>query len=109
MEADCLGPVGARDLQVLNRSARKASQIPPPIFGRNKQIDGTNQVAYFAALVRLFNARPGIIKFLPEIFRFISQNCGLREKIKDGTVRACDWRIKFPAGKDADAARAHSL
>jgi len=39
---------------------------------------------------------------------FVEEHGGVREKIEDGAVGACDRCVKLPAGENGDSAGAHS-
>src|SRR5437899_806903 len=108
-EGDRFGLPGACNPEVLNVSTGQTGQFLPPIIRREVQISGPDQVADAAALVGLFDSGPYVVKFLLEVVRFVRQHQSIGQQVEKVLIGAGNRRVKLPAWKDSDAARAHGL
>ncbi len=75
----------------------------PPVFRRQVEILGTNQIAYSAALVGFLNASPEAVEFLLELIGFVEQDRGAGSQIEDGAVGSGYGRVELPAGENVDS------
>ncbi len=109
MECHAARAIAALDFQMFEVRACARLNPLPPFVRRQIQIGGPYQVADFAALMRLFNARPGAVELAAHIFRLVNHHHGVLQQVKNAAVRARHGRIKLPAGKHAHAPGPHRL
>src|SRR6516225_7526910 len=78
----------------------------PPFGGMKIEIGGTDQVAYTAAFMRFFDARPETVEFLLQRFRFVCENSSLRHQVKETSALARHGSVELPAWKNRHSAGA---